>query len=203
MIKITKIIYKKDLYIIKSNYPEAVLLLFEGLFFPPSREFGFRVIDEAFDYLKVGMNTVIKEDAQRRELSFRVWNQSMRIACRRIVENVPNSWILRGKTNKGKFMYQIFSWIWYLLNILWRYKCPISYKWKVWWIICILESWFLSQKEDWDFLSLVCWKHDFMRSFLLIKRVEGTSVYLQNLKQTKQSITIPPDRRGLYWQIHL
>lgn len=103
---------KKDsectLQIIKSNYPES-LLLSESWFLPTQTcEFGIRIIDQAFDYLKVGMNTVVKEDAQRRELSFRLWNQSMRITCRRIVENVPNSCILREK-NKGKFMYQVFS----------------------------------------------------------------------------------------------
>lgn len=96
---------------------------------------------------------------------------------------IPESW---EEKNKGKFMYQIFSWIWYLLNIFWRYKCPIWYKWKVWWIICILESWFLSQEEDWDFLSLVCWKHDFMRSFLLIKSVEvHPFIYKTSNKQNK------------------
>lgn len=43
------------------------------------------------------MNTVVKEDAQRRELSFRLWNQSVRVTCRGVVENVPNSCILREK----------------------------------------------------------------------------------------------------------
>jgi len=66
------------------------------------------------------MNTVVKEDAQRRELSFCLWNQSVRVTCRRVVENVPNSCILREKKNKkiqklrmrGKFRYLALFIIW-------------------------------------------------------------------------------------------